>query len=290
MFAVYNTCGISGRDNTDKYIESIYSLLNQDIKVPIVLSSCLNKDEHIDKLRKEFDSSIYYSLINEKHTVNITFNKTVIEYTKRFGNDNVLYIDSGCIAKQTDTLSYMNQFDYGMVTCYTDTDQGFWAWIPQPLRNTIVPIGNSCNLHFQIFHKNIFTRFGRVIPDIFKTFCTESTFPFINAAINREWIILTERTVTHSHGMDGASSGFGGNPGWWDLLPGARPAIEMINDPEGTECGFGYEECGRVKMHNPDAYEGNFCKDPERLAIFLQNNIFLSKDVLNYGGIKCEWI
>jgi hypothetical protein len=179
---------------------------------------------------------------------------------------------------------------FGMVLCVTDTDQGFWGWIEQPLKDTIVPIGHACNLHFQIFNHDIQKRFGRIIPDIFRSFCTESTFPFLNAAIGKEWLIATERLIKHVHSMDGASSGFGGNMGWRDLMPGSRDIIEMINDPEGTACGFGYEECGGIKMHNPDAYEGNFCKDPERLARFIQDNIYLPKFVLDYDSIKCEWL
>jgi hypothetical protein len=169
----------------------------------------------------------------------------------------------------------------------TDTDQGWWGWMPQPLQNIIVPLGCACNLHFQIFSSKIYDRYQRIIPDIFKSFCTESTFPYINASVGLKWLILTERLVQHIHSMDGASSGFGGNMGWWDLLPGARNIQHIINDQEGTESGFGYEECGNIKHYNKEAYDENSnCKDPERLANFIAVNIFLP---INYEEIGCQF-
>lgn len=295
LAVVYNTCGISGKDNTDYYIQAIHSILNQDMDdFRVVLSSCLNKDEHIDKLKKEFGNAIDYSIINEKHTVNITFNKTVQEFIKYRGEaEGYLYIDSGCIPIQNDVISYAyNQFGskYGMTTVQTSTDTGFDGWFGHfPQQNFLIPVGRACNLHFQIFHKDIQNRFGKIIPDIFRSFCTESVFSFVNSSINREWLVIVERTIQHWHGMDGASSGFGQKCGWQDTFE-PYDIHKIISDPEGTECGFGYEECQNIKHHNRNAYDENYkCKDPERLAKFLEQNVYLSKDVLDYDTIKCEY-
>jgi len=296
LAVVYNTCGISGKDNTDYYIEALKSILNQDLDdFRVVLSACLNKDEHIDKLKKEFGSSIDYSIINEKHTVNITFNKTVQEFIKhRGGAEGYLYIDSGCIPVEKDIFSTMfnhyKEKNYGMVCCHTSTDTGFGLWFGyEPTSNFIVPVGKAINLHTQIFHKDIQNTYGRIIPDIFRSFCTESVFSFINASINKDWFMLMDKSVSHWHGMDGGSSGFNEHCGWRDIFP-PYDIHKIISDPEGTACGFGYEECQGIKHHNRDAYDENYrCKDPERLAKFIKENIFLSKDVLDYDNIKCEY-
>ena len=79
ILAVYNTCGIGG-DNTDWYIESIKSLLRQDLEgTRVVLSSCKNSPACIREVYETFGNKISYSLTPELHTVNITFNKAVQE-------------------------------------------------------------------------------------------------------------------------------------------------------------------------------------------------------------------
>ena len=83
LLAVYNTCGIGG-DNTEWYIHSIKSLLNQDLGgVRVVLSSCRNSVECIKELYKTFGNDISYSLTPETYTVNITFNKAVQQMSQR---------------------------------------------------------------------------------------------------------------------------------------------------------------------------------------------------------------
>ena len=296
LAVVYNTCGISGKDNTDYYIQALHSILNQDMNdFRVVLSSCLNKDEHIDKLKKEFGNAIDYSIINEKHTVNITFNKTVQEFIKYRGEaEGYLYIDSGCVLVDSTTVGYMyNEYqtnEYGMVCCNTSTDNGFHLWFGHDHHsNFVVPIGKAINLHVQIFHKDIQKRFGKIIPDIFRSFCTESIFSYVNASIDKKWLMIMDKIAQHWHGMDGGSSGFNESCGWRDIFSPYN-IDKIISDPEGTECGFGYEECQNIKPHNRNAYDENYkCKDPERLAKFLEQNVYLSKDVLDYNTIKCEY-
>lgn len=298
MIVVYNTCGISGKDNTDYYIRGIYSLLNQDFTdKKIVLSACLNKDEHIDKLRKEFGNSINYSIINEKYTVNITFNKTIQESIKHLGSHSgYLYMDSGCIMNYTDTISRMNDyFDtnlYGMVHCKPSNDSGLLDWMgvrPEDEHNMIVPVGIGINLHCTIFHNDLYDVLGNIIPDIFKCYCTESVFTFLCEAIGRKSLYFVDRIIEHLRHMDGPSSGYlaESKTHFFDTF---IDLIGPLQTQECHDCGFGYEECSRIKVHNRNAYDENYkCKDPARLAKFIKENIFMSKDILDYNNIKCEW-
>ena len=55
ILAVYNTCGISGRENLEDYISSIELILDQDFdSFDLVISSCLNEKATIDSLLDKF--------------------------------------------------------------------------------------------------------------------------------------------------------------------------------------------------------------------------------------------
>ena len=76
--AVYNTCGIQC-DNTEWYIESINSLLKQDIDgFRVVISSCRNSPECIKQLYSTFGNKISYCL----KILNKNVWKNQIKYTK----------------------------------------------------------------------------------------------------------------------------------------------------------------------------------------------------------------
>lgn len=302
LLIVFNTCGISDNDNTNSYITNINSLLNQKFrgKYRLVISGCLQKPHQKNTLQSVFGNKIGYSWINEKLTVNTTFNKTVQESFKKYGGFNaVLYVDSGCGIDGQEELLQKNydlfiKNDFGMMSVPTNTDTAFptvygWSYPPHVF---ITPVGKSHNLHFQFFHPAIYDNYDqKMIPDIFASFCTESTFSFMTAAIHKRWAISNIGIVNHYHGMDGASSGFG-HGGWTHLIPGSRTIHEIIRDPEGTACGFGYEECNGIKMHNKSAYDetGQIPLYPGRLRNFIRKNIFLPESVLNYNNIKCEFI
>jgi hypothetical protein len=318
LLAVYNTCGIGG-DNTEWYIRSIKSLLNQDLDgVRVVLSSCRNSIECIKELHKTFGNDISYSITPETHTVNITFNKTVQEAVKEFGEfDGYMYIDSGCtMEQQTDILRLAHQTlvenDYGIVVVQTDTDEclenlGYpYLYESKDIqvtgRHLVVPIGVSVNQHTAVFSNEIFRKYKKLYSDVFAAFCSESVLNYIAASVGKKWAIMADHQVRHAKAVDGPASGFThrvesrnksgklekNNP-WNNLLYG-RDALHFITDPEALEAGLGYEECNQIMMHNPNAYDPEgFCKDPERLSKVVKKYLFLSNKELNYDIIKTSF-
>ena len=84
LLVVYNTCGFSGREPVDWYIDCIQNLLNQDLDgVKVVLSSCGNSGGAIKKLFEAFGRRIVYNLINDRITVNMSFNHTGSEMRRK---------------------------------------------------------------------------------------------------------------------------------------------------------------------------------------------------------------
>lgn len=309
---VFNICGISGKDNTDYYIEAINSIKHQTYKkYKLVVSSCLNPVWQIEKLKYYCDLDMI-NLINEVLTVNTTFNQAVNVGIENFGKPKgVLYLDSGVKFTADNQLEKLVELfesgNFGMVSAQVDNDMG-WCWFGLPPNiifkpNLIVPIGRAVNLHCQIFHIDIHEEFGAIMPDIFKSYCTESTFSFLNAAIGKEWIISGEYARVHhrmywenndidsGNGIDGHCAGFPVENGAWDHCFEPHSMKSIIADPEAIACGFGYEELRDILNHDPNCYIDNrFCKDPQRLSSFIKKNIFRQKKDFDYSKISQETI
>jgi hypothetical protein len=309
---VFNICGISGKDNTDYYIEAINTITSQtytDYK--LVVSSCLNPPDQIEKLKNSCNIDLI-NVVNEVLPVNITFNQAINVGVEHFGMPKgILYLDS--VVKFT-TDNQLDMFvrlfeagNFGMASAQVDNDMG-WCWFGLPYRavvkdNFIVPMGRAINLHCQIFHADIYKEFGGVMPDIFKSYCTESTFSFLNAAIGKEWVVSGDYLKVHhrmywknndinkGNGIDGHCAGFPVEDGAWDHCFEPHSIKSIIEDPEAIACGFGYEELRNILNHNPNCYIDNrFCKDPQRLSDFIKKNIFRQKEDFDYSKILQETI
>jgi hypothetical protein len=193
--------------------------------------------------------------------------------------------------------------NYGMVTSQVDNDMG-WCWFGLPenphtkiSENLLVPVGKACNLHCQIFSKALYEEYGNVIPDIFRSYCTESVFSFLNSAIKKQWIITSKIKVHHAFnvpegqpndgdGLDGHSSGFKAPHGTWDDVFPPLTMKEIISLPEGTKYGFGYEELRGIKVHDPNCFDENFlCKNNE-LRKFLKKYLYRSQVDFDYDKIN----
>jgi hypothetical protein len=150
----------------------------------------------------------------------------------------------------------------------------------------------AINLHAQLFHRSIFDKFGLVIPDVFAAYCTESTFPFLNAAVGMDWVIVKDIQAHHNKAVDGPSSS---QPHWspvhrnpWNNLLYGRDARVFINDPKAISAGLGYEECGKIMPHNEEAYLNGKAKFPEDLAEMIGRYYFSNREELDYDRISVE--
>jgi hypothetical protein len=217
-------------------------------------------------------------------------------------HDGHFFIDSGVdlidkfsVEKMVERLP-----EFGMVTLQVDNDAGYESFglkkdsfEPQITgEDFILPVGKALNLHAQIFHKSIFEKFGLIIPDVFAAHCTESTFPFLNASVNKKWCIVKDIISHHNKAVDGPSSS---QPHWspvhrnpWNNLLYGRNAMDFIFDDDAIEAGLGYEECGNIMPHREEAYENGLCKDPDRLAVFVNEYFFSKRSELNYDSINYQ--
>lgn len=317
ILVVYNTCGISGKDNSDSYIESIQSILNQDLdSFDIVVSSCLNSEITINKLLKAFSRRVSFNIINERHPVNVTFNHSVDQMIKRNGvYKSYFYMDSGTslvpsVLRAAYTLMSTNK--YGMVTPQPANDTEYFSglgvgrfrgddeYARQILfkdGDYIIPIGKGMGTHTNLISEELRQFYGRVYPDIFASHCTESTFSFLNAAMKKQWLLMKDFILPHKISLDGQSSGF--SPAKWQILH-KRPTfdhpyridsiLKRVVTEEAISAGFGYEECRKILIHDKRQFDkNNHCINSD-LKNFLKKSIFLTKEELNYDNIASRFI
>ena len=309
ILTVYNTCGIH-RNNTDWYINCIQSIINQDYSDnKIAMSSCVNLPSCLSSIKSRFHNLVDIVYFPDRYGVNTTFNKTVQLMVEKYGEfDAYLFLDSGVyfpnpqvISKSVESIKLNN---YSMLTVQTDTDTGFMPFgfaqdsaTPQIVgEDFIIPLGHACNLHCQFFTNDIFKAFdNKILPDVFAAYCSESTFPFLNACVSKKWAILKDIMVIHNKAVDGPSSSHAhfspkyGNP--WNNLLYDRDARDFINNSEAVECGLGYEECGGIMIHRAAAYdEHDNALFPEKLKSIVLQYFFSNESDLNYNSIETHAI
>jgi hypothetical protein len=342
ILLVYNTCGIR-RDNTKWYIECINSFLNQDFDgLHVVVSSCMNSASCFKELYSNFRDKISYCLYPEKYVIQTTFNKTVMEVVKKYGEfEGYLYIDSGVTFDNQKTVlkqayDRLKTDKYSIVTVQTDTDAAFndlvggyvgdeiiedspeayseWSKkrggfsyqtkfgdIQIRDKDYIVPPGASANLHANIFSNELWKSYNkRILADVFKAYCLESTFIWMAKSLRKDWVIVSDLQVRHVKALDVPCAGFNthseetGN--YWDNLFCNRSALDWMHDPEAKKAGLGYHNHPNAPIksrmqYDLDAFdEDNKAKYPDKLAGIMRKHFFLTKEELDYDQIKFKLI
>ena len=318
---VYNTCGISGKENSSTYIEHLKTILNQNLTdKTIIFSGCKIKKETFKKVYKEFGSTISYYLTNERLAVNQSFNDAVLKGIENFGeHDGYVYVASD--VKFTDDLDSLSKINErikdktnGIVYPEIDLDNGYYWWFDfdEGLslwdvfgkdKDFVVPLGSTANLHCAAFSNKLYKEYGRILPDVFVSYCSESSFSFLTAAVKQKFIIANDVVCNHginktsNHQLDGQTLAYGAA---WDLVyPGCKSIKEIVESIESIESGFGHEEWAiRHKVpkdkvfliHDKKQYDENSFSIDNRLRNFIKNNLFIPKNILDYDKIEHKFI
>lgn len=322
---VYNTCGIK-KDNTYEYPRYIKSLLAQKYKdgtdTKIIVSLCRPREDTVPHLKKVFaDQDLDFLVINDPLPVNVTFNKAIRESVKKYGPfDNYVYTSADSLVDgendmQTLFDGMLENPNYGMFSAQIDIDScyayglklggGRHAIDDERARfemfsdgtDYIVPVGRACAAHCQVYSSKIFDFYGNCCPDIFASYCTESIFSFVNAAIGLNWAISEKVLIRHAAGMDGASCATEpekhklDNPrtGSYDHAFGIDSLLPIFQNEKAKQLGLGYEECQGIVMHDPSQYKDNLCINDE-LKFYIKDNLYLTSDKFDYDKIDCAYV
>lgn len=317
ILVVFNTCGISGHERVDAYINSINSLLNQKFDdYRVVISSCCNSLEVRQTLYNTFGRQISYNFIDHVMPVTCSFNLTVKKSIEKLGAFRAyLYVDSGCYFEDNLTLQKLYDLhiakNCGMTAARTENDSGVHLWYgigkhdgDESGQDKLfrdgdfrIPIeeGKTTNLHIQLFDHSIIENFGHLYTDILASFCSESIFPAINSAIHKNFYICRDTWVRHNISMDGASSGFRPErnkfPAWQHTFLLKSPDYMLDLIPKIKEMGIAYEACQSIVLPNPEKFDENgFYKEPEKLIPFIKKSFYLPASIFDYDKIPVKFL
>ena len=304
ILVVYNCCGIS-HDNILMWSSHLNKIINQSYSnFDICISGCKiseSSKEHFRNIKKNSDKKIILNFIEDILPVNITFNKSCMEASKSEEYDAFLYIasdvdmvdDTNVITKLVD-LHFSDNI--GMTSAVVNFDSGIEAWLGNDVfynyltnNNFQIPPGKTLNLHCMLFDRKIFDNYNnRIIPDIFRTYCTESIFFYINASLNLKYMIHNKSLfIVHLAGRDGSSVGFLGGRGWRDMYNPSIPVESRLMTPEAKNVGFGYEEYINIFPHDPEKYNSDYShKNPQELYEFIKKSAYLDETEFNYNNIN----
>ncbi len=312
LLAVYNVCGLSGREQTPYYIDSIRSLLSQTAgekwgsDYQIVISGCVTSDGTQAAFKSIFDDKVSYNWFEEALPLSVTFNATIDKCVDHFGRfEGYLYIDSGISfwdpTKRYDAIeTFWNAFqrnNKGLIACMPSNDDGasWWGINYQPNQDFQFPVGKATNMHCQIFPESWRETYHRILPDIFASNCMESVFSCMASALHIPYVMTQDIHVLHAHSMDGASmSARTRVPGVHfpmsntfqtsgDLFMTEKTMDERYM--EGHELGFGFEECTEYWRHDPSKFDNGKAIDP-KLKEFLARELFLKPSEFSYEAVR----
>ena len=214
ILVIYNICGIKF-DNLEMWKNHLQDILNQEYPNLIVaVSGCIisNRSKvELEKLKEKYNN-ITFNWIEDKLPVNITFNHTAQTCTKQLGEfDGYLYIASdvkfGDDVKIIKKLTYLHQNSNSVMTyALVDNDHGLDGWYADvwdeldkmlETDHFCINIGRTANIHVILFDKIIYQTFNnKIIPDIFATHCTETTYSYIAAALNKKYVVHNKNIIT----------------------------------------------------------------------------------------------
>ena len=314
---VYNICGLGNKPSIDHYIKCIDSFLDQDFEdYRVLLSACKSDLELVKALYTKYKNSISYVYHSQVHTVNTTFNKAIQEYVKEKGPaKSYLFVDSGCsfynpqtnIVDRTilkNTYETFKKYNNSIISLQTNSDEALQTIsfkyryetsnVQVVADDLYVPLGNALNCHVTMFSHEMYKAYnGKLIPDVFRAHCTESTFRYLAAAINTKWYVMKDQQIEHIKAIEGPSTGYPHvspvHKNTWNNLLYERNALDFITDPEVIKSGIGYEECNSILPHNTEAYDENDMPlDSTNMKKLINKYFFLSKKELDYDDITVQ--
>lgn len=286
-----------------------------DLKV--IVSGCMMKPYTMPKLKKQFPEFDYIH-VNDKLTVNVTFNNAVLKAVEKYGEFDMYAYQSadalladGSFEGMSNTIInnpviglYSAQIDHD--SCYAyglklgggrhviDDERARYEMFKDGT-DYKVPVGRACAAHFNIYSNELFKFYGRCCPDIFASYCTESVFSFMVAAIKKQWWISKDHIIKHFPSLDSPSAGFkptekNRSKGFWDHALFEDSLINIFDNEYARSIGLGFEECQDVVIHDSSQFDENqFCKN-EGLKTYIKENLYVSQDKFDYNKINCEFV
>lgn len=297
---VYNLCGLQ-RNNTKQWITNIEDLLQDDDDFDFCISAC-NVNEETKKYFKEYfkHRKVKLHFVDDILPVNVTFNFACLINP---GYKYYIYCASDIRRNsQEKIVSKIKKFhienNNAITGAYVLNDALPQAQIHYKDKLKIgqdvtFKPGEAFNCHFVMYDNCIKNKIGKLMPDVFASWCTESVFFYVCAALEKNLGMLNSLSVSLFHpqahqDLDGNSSGFSKGKGPRHLFKSKLSVNERLMSEEAYKVGFGYEEVNGFFKHNPRMYLGTQNANPTKLLGFIKKAVYLTDEEFSYKEIKHE--
>ena len=293
---VYNLCGIM-KDNISKWQENIDAFLRNKHEFDLCISAC-NVSEPSKKSLKEKYKGHKITFIEDVLPVNVTFN-----FNCKLYPDYKYYVYTASDVNPNHHKDYITKIknfhiknNNAMTGVFVSGDclPPNFVHYEKDLaagKNITFKPGEAFNCHFCMFDGELMKHFKKCMPDIFRSWCTESVFYYVCESIGKRLGMYNSKEISFYHpsgsnDLDGNSSGFQEHKGPEDLFKSKLSAKERLMTKESFDAGFGYEEIKHLWQHNHSLYENDRPKDPQKLFKFIKTGVYLTDEEFNYNNIK----
>lgn len=315
LLIVYNTFG--GTDDDTQYSNGLSSIFwhidenNLHDNVRVIVSSVLNQNGCIDKLKEKFGPRLKFVRYDYRWPVQVSFNKSVLVAEKEFDEqyEGYFYISAGIILPKikdlfTRIIQRNNTGDFGLIQLLVDKDNGFGMlrerfreWEEKKEQNDfLITVGDYCNFHLGILNRRMKEFYGVPLLDVYGICGMESGLTYTSYALRLKNIILSNSLCNHNPLSDrNLPHGFFDENKTRPIPCGlnwGRTKEIFLNDIEGIEAGLGnypgpYWGLPEVVLqHRKDKYDENFLSTDERLKYSIKRCYYTNKNELDYDNIQ----
>lgn len=327
LLIVFNIFG--NWDNREEQIEDysktldsvFWNLKNIDSKnTRVVVSSVLVDDYVLHSLKERYKGEITIFRYNERYTVQVSFNKTVLNCIELFKEKykGYFYISAGIVLPLIQDLfpriiEKLNSNNYGIIHLQVDKDPGYENF-PDYLNKSQdynIPIGKSCNFHIGVIDERILDFYEVPMTDIHGFCSSESGLSYISYALLRNYIVLGNSECFHYESdrdpLEILEPNINGVIGYTKPISGfytqgahllwGRKIEDFLGDEEGIKVGLGYypgidgfvDWNGVILKHDASKYHSrDYYALDYRLKFHILKHYFTSKKELDYNNIKYE--
>ncbi len=263
-----------------------------DYYVDVVISDNGSTDRFLDEIRQfckdnNKDNLKFHAFaVIHKHPVYPTFNAAIKFKNSSKHYDYYIYNSEDCVmSKSDDLVNILKEFDNpraAMVFPIADFDNTnfyfhFDGYLDTPGQK--IPIGESLNMHFAVFSRYYMEKYDFKFVDVLTAFADESLLTFFCAAIDRDWLACRRVVVNHQKVVS-KMKGYSGYHTYANFK-----SFDQLFKP-GYDVGLGFECCQGWFPFNPDCYDNDGrCKKPQALYDYIKENLFLSKELVDYDEL-----
>ena len=195
------------------------TILSQEYEnYELLWSSCFNSQSCVNEVMEELEDQISLCRVDQMWAVQQTFNKSIREGIKNFGKfEGYLYMASDCFMSDPQSLSKLSKRlkepTISIISPEINNDSGLYWHLNFPeekslwevfnqKQDLVMPMGATCNLHCMLFSHRIYEVYGNILPDLFCSYCGETIFNSLVAAIKQKFVITNDLVVNHRDKKD----------------------------------------------------------------------------------------